>query len=90
MRTEPRAPLVAVVGPTGSGKSSVGLDIAERFGGEIVNCDSVQIYRCFDAGTAKVPVCERRGIPHHMLDVADPCEPFTAGEYASRTRPLAR
>lgn len=83
-------PLVAVVGPTGSGKSSLGLDIAGRFDGEIVNCDSIQLYRGFDIGAAKVPPAERRGIPHHMIDVADPTEPFTAGEYAARTRPLLR
>lgn len=81
-------PLVAVVGPTGSGKSDLGLAIAERFAGEIVNCDSLQVYCHFDIGTAKLPVPERRGIPHHMIDVVDPDEPFTAGEYAARTRPL--
>jgi tRNA dimethylallyltransferase len=81
-------PLVAVVGPTGSGKSDLGLAIAERFRGEIVNCDSLQVYRHFDIGTAKLPVPERRGIPHHMIDVVDPDQPFTAGEYAARTRPL--
>jgi tRNA dimethylallyltransferase len=81
-------PLVAVVGPTGSGKSDLGLAIAEQFAGEIVNCDSLQVYRHFDIGTAKLPVPERRGIPHHMIDVVDPDQPFTAGEYAARTRPL--
>ncbi len=81
-------PLVAVVGPNGSGKSDLGLAIAERFAGEIVNCDSLQVYRHFDIGTAKLPVPERRGIPHHMIDVVDPDQPFTAGEYALRTRPL--
>ncbi len=78
--------LVAIVGPTGSGKSELSLRIAEEFGGEIINCDSLQIYRYFDIGTAKLPVAERRGIPHHMLDVADPDEHFSAGEFARRGR----
>jgi len=81
-------PLVAVVGPTGSGKSDLGLAIAERFSGEIINCDSLQVYRRFDIGTAKLTRAGQRGIPHHMIDVADPDEPFTAGDYAERTRPL--
>ena len=84
----PVSALVAVVGPTGSGKSELGLRIAEEFAGEIVNCDSLQVYRHFDIGTAKLSRLEHRGIPHHMLDVADPGEPFTAGEYAARARPL--
>jgi tRNA dimethylallyltransferase len=74
--------LVAVAGPTGSGKSELALDIAERFGGEIVNCDSLQVYRHFDIGTAKLPLPERRGIPHHAIDIADPDEVFTAGKFA--------
>ncbi len=81
-------PLVAVVGPTGSGKSDLGIAIARQFEGEIVNCDSLQVYRYFDVGTAKVPEAERCGIPHHMIDVADPDEDFTAGQYAAWTRPL--
>ena len=80
--------LVAVVGPTGSGKSELGLRIAGEFTGEIVNCDSLQVYRHFDIGTAKLSRRQQRGIPHHMIDVADPGEPFTAGEYAARARPL--
>jgi len=79
-------PLVAVVGPTGSGKSELALQIAERFGGEIVNCDSLQLYRYFDIGTAKLKPEERRGVPHHLLDVIDPDELFSAGEYARRAR----
>lgn len=81
-------PLVAVVGPTGSGKSELGLCIAGEFAGEVVNCDSLQLYRYFDIGTAKLPLAERRGIPHHMIDVAAPDQPFTAGDYAARARPL--
>ena len=80
------AALVAVVGPTASGKSALALDIAERFGGEIVNFDSVQLYRGFDVGTAKTPLEQRRGIPHHLLDIVDPREHFTAGDYTQRGR----
>ena len=81
--------LVAIAGPTGSGKSELALRVAEEFGGEVVNCDSLQVYRHFDIGTAKLPVEERRGVPHHMLDVIDPGEPFSAGEYARRSRAAA-
>jgi len=83
---EPLCPLVAVVGPTASGKSTLALDIAERFSGEIVNFDSVQVYRSFEIGTAKTPLAERRGIPHHLLDVVAPDAVFTAGDYAERAR----
>ena len=79
-------PLVAVVGPTGSGKSDLALTIAEEFDGEIINCDSVQVFRHFDIGAAKLPMAERRGIPHHLIDVVNPDELFTAGEYARVAR----
>jgi tRNA dimethylallyltransferase len=79
-------PLVAVAGPTGSGKSDLALEIAERFSGEVVNCDSLQVYRYFDIGTAKLPESERKGIPHHLIDILDPDEVFTAGEYARVAR----
>jgi tRNA dimethylallyltransferase len=79
-------PLVAVAGPTGSGKSALALAIAEAFGGEVVNCDSLQVYRYFDIGTAKLPLEDRRGIPHHLMDIANPDELFTAGEYARLAR----
>ena len=72
---------VAVVGPTGSGKSDLALDLAEFLGGEIVNCDSVQVFRYMDIGTAKTPVSQRRGIPHHLIDILNPDELFTAGDY---------
>jgi tRNA dimethylallyltransferase len=85
----PKKPgLVAIVGPTGSGKSALALDLASRFQGEVVNCDSVQIYRYFDIGAAKVPEEERRGIPHHMIGVANPDEVFTAGDFARAARPI--
>jgi len=81
-------PLIAIVGPTGSGKSDLSLRLCEEFGGQVVNCDSLQIYRHFDIGTAKLPAAERRGIPHHLLDIANPDEIFTAGEFAARARTL--
>lgn len=84
----PEAPLVAIVGPTGSGKSELALALAELFPAEIVNCDSVQLYRYLDIGSAKLPVERRRDIPHHMIDVALPDEPMSAGDYARRVRPL--
>jgi tRNA dimethylallyltransferase len=74
--------VVAVAGPTGAGKSELALRVAEEFGGEVVNCDSLQIYRYFDIGTAKLAPAEMRGIPHHLIDVLDPDQVFTAGEYA--------
>lgn len=80
------SPLVAVVGPTASGKSSLALCLAERFGGEIVNCDSLQLYRHLDIGTAKPSLAERASVPHHLLDILDPEEQFSAGEYARRGR----
>lgn len=82
--------MVAVVGPTGTGKSELALRIAEQFHGEIINCDSLQLYRFFDIGTAKLPIEERRGIPHHLLDVLDPDESCSAGEYARRAREILR
>ncbi len=78
--------MVAVAGPTGSGKSDLALAIAEKFDGEVINCDSLQVYRYFNIGTAKLPVEERRGIPHHLMDVVNPDELFTAGEYARMAR----
>jgi tRNA dimethylallyltransferase len=81
-------PLIAIAGPTGSGKSELALRLCEELGGEVVNCDSLQVYRYFDIGTAKLPPAERRGIPHHMLDIVNPDEVFTAGEFAARARPL--
>ena len=77
-------PLVAIVGPTASGKSSLGVWLARKFGGEVLACDSTQVYRGFDIGTAKPTDDERAGVPHHMLDLVDPTFPFTAGEYRLR------
>jgi tRNA dimethylallyltransferase len=76
-------PVVAIVGPTATGKSALALRLAERFDGEIVNCDSTAVYRGFDIGTDKVPLAARRGIPHHLIDVADPTEVYTAARFAA-------
>ena len=75
-------PLVAILGPTATGKSALGIAIAERFDGEIINCDSTAVYRGFDIGTDKVPMAQRRGIAHHLIDIADPTEEYTAAHYA--------
>lgn len=82
---EPK-PLIVILGPTGSGKSALALEIAERFRGEIVNCDSVQVYRGFEVGAAKTPESERRGVPHHLFDIAGPEMEFTAGDYLRHAR----
>lgn len=75
-------PLIAILGPTATGKSALGIAIAERFNGEIINCDSTAVYRGFDIGTDKVAMHERRGIPHHLIDIADPTDEYTAAQYA--------
>ena len=90
MSTGEAAPLLVIVGPTGSGKSELALDLAQALEGELVNCDSVQIYRGFDIGSAKTPTAERRNIPHHLLDVAAPTETFTAGDYQRLGRAALR
>jgi tRNA dimethylallyltransferase len=78
--------VVLLLGPTGSGKTALSLELAERFGGEIVSCDSVAVYRGMDVGSAKPAPEERTRAPHHLIDVADPDEPFTAGAYARAAR----
>lgn len=74
-------PLVAIVGPTAAGKSALSLAVAERLAGEVLNYDSVQVYRGFEIGSGKVPTEDRRGIPHHFLDLIEPGQVFTAGDY---------
>jgi tRNA dimethylallyltransferase len=74
-------PLVVIVGPTAAGKSALAVFLAEHAAGEIVNCDSVQVYRGFDIGTGKLALAERHDIPHHLLDVVEPGDVFTAGDY---------
>jgi tRNA dimethylallyltransferase len=78
--------LVVVLGPTGSGKTALSLALAERFEGEIVNCDSVAMYREFEIGTAKPTPDARARVPHHLLDIVDPAGYITAGEYTRRAR----
>ena len=78
--------LIVVLGPTASGKTALALAVAEKFAGEIVNCDSVAMYREFDIGTAKPSAGERARAPHHLFDCVDPSESMTAGEYARRAR----
>jgi tRNA dimethylallyltransferase len=75
-----------VLGPTGTGKSALALHLAQAFDGEIVNCDSVQIYRGLEIGSAKLPPSDRRGVPHHLLDIVEPGGELTAGAYSSLAR----
>src|SRR5437773_2989866 len=74
--------VVAVLGPTATGKSALALALAARFGGEIINCDSTAVYRGFDIGTDKIALADRRGIEHHLVDIADPAEEYTAARFA--------
>jgi tRNA dimethylallyltransferase len=84
VRRAPEKPLVlAVLGPTATGKSALALTLAERHGGEIVNCDSTAVYRGFDIGTDKLPIESRRGVPHHLIDIAEPTEEYTAARFAA-------
>ena len=78
--------VVAVVGATASGKSGLSLDLAERLGGEVVNTDAMQLYRGMDVGTAKLPVAERRGVPHHLLDLLEVTEPATVAHFQELAR----
>src|SRR5580698_2165587 len=78
--------LVVLLGPTASGKTALSLDLAERFSGEIVSCDSVAVYREMEIGAAKPSPAERRQVPHHLIDVANPSEAFTAGDYSRHAR----
>ncbi len=86
MAVHPDPLLLVVLGPTASGKTALSLVLAERFGGEIVNCDSVAVYRHFEIGTAKPTRRERARVPHHLFDILDPPEVITAGHYARRAR----
>src|SRR5687767_6318886 len=76
------ARLVAILGPTAVGKSALGIALARRFDGEVVSCDSTAVYRGFDIGTDKVPPAEQQGIAHHLIDVAEPVEEYSAARYA--------
>lgn len=78
--------LIAIVGPTASGKSALAIELARRYGGEVVSCDSRQVYRGLDIGSGKVTKREMRGVPHHLLDVANPRRTFTAAQYQRLTQ----
>ncbi len=78
------ARLLVIIGPTASGKSALGIELTQQLGGEILVCDSTQVYRHFNIGTAKVPRAEQRGIPHHLVGLVEPQAVFTAGEYRRR------
>jgi tRNA dimethylallyltransferase len=80
------APIVAVVGATAAGKTGLSLDLAERLGGEIVNTDAMAVYRGMDIGTAKPPAAERRGVPHHLLDLLEVSQPLTVAEFQGWAR----
>lgn len=80
--------IIIITGPTATGKTGISVDIAGKFNGEIVNCDSMQVYRFMDIGTAKPAPEERRGIPHHLIDVADPDEEFNASVYRESAIPV--
>lgn len=81
--------VVAVLGATATGKSALALALAERWNGEIINCDSTAVYRGFDIGTDKVPINERRGVPHHLIDIVEPTEVYTAARFAGDGSRLA-
>ena len=80
--------IICIAGPTASGKTALSIALAQELGGEIVSCDSMQIYRGMNIGTAKPTVQERQGIPHHMLDVADPTEDFSVSRYCDMASPI--
>lgn len=86
--SETKAQYLAVVGPTASGKSALALRLAHELGGELINCDSVQLYRGFDIGSAKPSRAEQASVPHHLIDVLDWNEDFDARQFAEAARPL--
>ncbi|HOW38509.1 MAG TPA: tRNA (adenosine(37)-N6)-dimethylallyltransferase MiaA [Candidatus Izemoplasmatales bacterium] len=79
-------PIVAIVGPTAVGKTTLSLALAHRYGGEIISADAMQFYRGFDIGTAKLPVSDREGVSHHLIDILDPEADFSAAEYQTMVR----
>ena len=84
------ARLVVILGPTASGKSALAVRLAQKLRGEIVACDSTQVYRRFDIGTAKITAAERQGVPHWMIDIIEPGDVFTAGDYRRRAEEILR
>ncbi len=88
--TASRPRVLAVVGPTASGKSALAIALAQRLGGEILNCDSTAVYRGFDIGTDKVPEAEQQGVRHHLVDIAEPTEFYTAARFAEDAERVIR
>ncbi|MCJ7841209.1 tRNA (adenosine(37)-N6)-dimethylallyltransferase MiaA [Lederbergia sp. NSJ-179] len=86
MPNKQKRTVISVIGPTAVGKTEISLQIAKQFGGEIISGDSMQIYRGMDIGTAKIKLSEMKGIPHHLLDMKDPCESFSAAEFQKIVR----
>ncbi len=86
----PRPLLVAIVGPTATGKSALAVELALRLGGEVISCDSTAVYRGFDIGTDKPSLVQRRGVPHHLIDVAGPTEHYSAARYAREAADAVR
>jgi tRNA dimethylallyltransferase len=88
---QPHRPrLVAILGPTAAGKSALGIALARHLGGEVIACDSTAVFRGIDIGTDKVPAAEQQGVPHHLVDVADPTEVYSAARYAQDAAPVIR
>jgi tRNA dimethylallyltransferase len=83
-------PGIVIIGPTASGKSHLSIALALKYGGEIVSCDALQVYQQMDIGTAKIPLTEREGIPHFLLDIQDPDKEFSAGDYQRQARAAIR
>jgi tRNA dimethylallyltransferase len=88
--SEPEPLLLVILGPTGSGKTALSVALAVRFGGEVVSCDSVAVYRGFEIGTAKPSPEQRALVPHHLIDIASPTQPYTAGDYSRDARAAIR
>ena len=82
----PRQKLIAIAGPTASGKSALAVELCLRIGGEVLSCDSMMVYRGMDIGTAKVTAAETRGVPHHLLDLTEPSQSFSAADYREAAR----
>lgn len=81
-------PIIAIGGPTATGKTALGVQLAQIYGGEVISCDSMQVYRGMDIGTAKPTAEEMQGVVHHLLSVADPNEPFSVGRYVALAEPI--
>ena len=90
MTGDGRIKCLAVTGPTAGGKTALAIALARELGGEIISCDSMQIYRGMDIGTAKATAEEKAAVPHHMIDILEPTEPFSAAEYAERAEAVVR